>query len=67
MKRVGWAEQGEIEELTEVLIVQGEGFVCDYFILRGLGSHGGLLARVGSEMNELKLDMSVLATYQRMT
>lgn len=62
MKRAGWAEQVESEEMTEALITQGEGFVGNYFILRGLGSHGGLLARMGSEMNAFKLDMSTLAS-----
>lgn len=34
-----WAEQVEVEELIEVPTVQGEGVVCDDFILRGLRSH----------------------------
>lgn len=41
------------------------GFGCDYFILRALGIHGGLFARVESEMNELKLDTITLTALQR--
>lgn len=57
----GWAEQ-VAEELIEVLIVQGEGPVGDDFILGGPGSHGGLLTREGSDMNEFKLGEIALAT-----